>query len=43
MAPCYSRQGSLHWSGAYVVMQAIGGSIMITPTPDFSRQVGLAG
>ena len=36
--PVLKRQGSLHWSGAYVVMQAIGGSIMITPTPDFSRQ-----
>ena len=36
--PVLRRQGSLHWSGAYVVMQAIGGSIMITPTPDFSRQ-----
>ncbi len=36
--PVLKRQGSLHWSSAYVVMQAIGGSIMITPTPDFSRQ-----
>ncbi len=36
--PVLKRQGSLHWSNAYVVMQAIGGSIMITPTPDFSRQ-----
>ena len=36
--PVLRRQGSLHWSSAYVVMQAIGGSIMITPTPDFSRQ-----
>ena len=36
--PVLPRQGSLHWSKAYVVMQAIGGSIMITPTPDFSRQ-----
>ena len=36
--PVLRRQGSLHWSNAYVVMQAIGGSIMITPTPDFSRQ-----
>ncbi len=33
------RRGSLHWSNAYVVMQAQGGSIMITPTPDFSKQV----
>ena len=37
--PVLPRQGSLHWSSAYVVMQAIGGSIMITPTPDFQRQV----
>ncbi len=37
--PVLPRQGSLHWSTAYVVMQAIGGSIMITPTPDFERQV----
>ena len=37
--PVLHRQGSLHWSNAYVVMQATGGSIMITPTPDFSRQV----
>lgn len=36
--PVLPRRGSLHWSNAYVVMQAIGGSIMITPTPDFSRQ-----
>ena len=33
------RRGSLHWSNAYVVMQAIGGSIMITPTPDFQKQL----
>ncbi len=37
--PVLPRQGSLHWSGAYVVMQALGGSIMITPTPDFQKQV----
>ena len=37
--PVLPRQGSLHWSSAYVVMQAIGGAIMITPTPDFQRQV----
>ncbi|MDE2968390.1 MAG: CoA transferase [Chloroflexota bacterium] len=37
--PVLPRRGSLHWSNAYVVMQAVGGSIMITPTPDFSRQV----
>lgn len=33
------RQGSLHWSRAYQVMQARGGSIMITPTPDFQKQL----
>lgn len=33
------RRGSLHWSGAYQVMQAKGGSIMVTPTPDFQKQL----
>ena len=33
------RQGSLHWSRAYQVMQANGGAIMITPTPDFQAQL----
>jgi|TARA_Y100000310_G_scaffold107719_1_gene106143 crotonobetainyl-CoA:carnitine CoA-transferase CaiB-like acyl-CoA transferase len=33
-APSLPRRGSLHWSNAYVVMQARGGSIMITPAPD---------
>jgi benzylsuccinate CoA-transferase BbsE subunit len=33
------RRGSLHWSSAYVVMQALGGSIMVTPTPDTEAQV----
>ena len=33
------RQGSLHWSRAYQVMQARGGSIMVTPTPDFQKQL----
>ena len=37
--PVLPRQGSLHWSSAYVVMQALGGSIMITPTPDFQKQL----
>ncbi len=37
--PVLPRRGSLHWSNAYVVMQAIGGSIMITPTPDFQKQL----
>ena len=34
-----ARQGSLHWSGAYVVMNATDGSIMVTPTPDFDAQL----
>ena len=33
------RRGSLHWSNAYVVMQAQGGSIMVTPTPNFDAQL----
>lgn len=33
------RQGSLHWGKAYKVMQAKGGSIMVTPTPDPDNQV----
>ena len=33
------RQGSLHWSRAYQVMQAQGGAIMVTPTPDFQKQL----
>lgn len=37
--PVLSRRGSLHWSGAYVVMPAVGGSIMVTPTPDFDAQL----
>ena len=37
--PYLPRQGSLHWSRAYQVMQARGGSIMITPTPDFQKQL----
>ena len=37
--PALPRQGSLHWSNAYQVMQARGGSIMITPTPDFQKQL----
>ncbi len=38
-SPVLPRRGSLHWSNAYIVMQAIGGSIMITPTPDFQKQL----
>ena len=37
--PVLPRQGGVHWSGAYAVMQAKGGSIMITPTPDMEAQV----
>ena len=37
--PALPRRGSLHWSNAYVVMQARGGSIMVTPTPDFQKQL----
>ncbi|MDA1075974.1 MAG: CoA transferase, partial [Proteobacteria bacterium] len=33
------RRGALHWSNAYTVMKARGGSIMITPTPDFDSQL----
>lgn len=33
------RQGSLHWTGAYQVMAARGGHIMVTPTPDIERNI----
>ena len=33
------RRGSLHWSNMYVVMQALGGSIMVTPTPNIDAQL----
>ena len=33
------RRGSMHWSNVYQVMNAASGSIMITPTPDFDRQL----
>ena len=33
------RRGSLHWSNMYVVMQALGGTIMVTPTPDVDAQL----
>ena len=33
------RQGSLHWSNAYQVMNAASGSIMVTPTPDYENQL----
>ena len=34
-----ARQGSLHWTSAYEVMAARGGHIMVTPTPDFERNI----
>ncbi len=37
--PSLTRRGSLHWSNAYVVMPAKGGSIMVTPTPSFDNQL----
>ena len=33
------RRGSLHWSNFYVVMQAQGGGIMVTPTPSVDNQL----
>jgi crotonobetainyl-CoA:carnitine CoA-transferase CaiB-like acyl-CoA transferase len=33
------RQGSVHWTSAYEVMRARGGHIMVTPTPDFQRNI----
>lgn len=37
--PVLPRRGSTHWSNAYTVMNGLDGSIMITPTPDFDRQL----
>ncbi len=37
--PVLPRRGSLHWSNAYVVFQALDGGVMVTPTPDFDRQL----
>ena len=37
--PILPRRGSLHWSNAYRVMQAQGGSVMITPTPNVEAQL----
>ncbi len=34
-----ARRGSTHWSDAFTVMNGKGGSIMITPTPDFDLQL----
>ena len=33
------RRGSLHWGNAYEVVPAIGGSIMVTPTPNAEKQI----
>ncbi len=33
------RRGALHWSNAFTVMNGVNGSIMITPTPDFDKQL----
>ncbi len=37
--PALPRRGSLHWSDFYVVMQAQGGGIMVTPTPNIDNQL----
>ena len=37
--PSLPRRGSLHWSNAYVVVEALDGAIMITPTPDVGAQI----
>lgn len=37
--PGLPRQGALHWSSAYTVMNAKKGSIMITPAPDMEAQI----
>jgi crotonobetainyl-CoA:carnitine CoA-transferase CaiB-like acyl-CoA transferase len=39
VGPSLPRQGSVHWSTAYEVMKAKGGSILITPTPDLQKQI----
>ena len=33
------RRGSLHWSNAYEIMAARGGSIMVTPTPNIQAHL----
>lgn len=38
-APHLARRGSMHWSNAYKVMNAKTGSIMVTPAPDFEKQI----
>ena len=37
--PVLERRGSRHWSNAYEVMAAKGGSIMVTPTPNIDNQL----
>ena len=37
--PVLPRRGATHWSDAFTVMNGRNGSIMITPTPDFDRQL----
>jgi|TARA_Y100000310_G_scaffold330109_1_gene401202 crotonobetainyl-CoA:carnitine CoA-transferase CaiB-like acyl-CoA transferase len=37
--PVVPRQAGLHWAHTYEVMQAKGGSIMVTPTPDMQAQL----
>jgi len=37
--PVLKRQGGMHWSNAYEVMNASNGSIMVTPTPDVESQL----
>ena len=37
--PVLERRGSRHWSNAYEVMAAKGGSIMVTPTPNLDNQL----
>ena len=37
--PVLPRRGSLHWTNAYVVMPAKGGSVMVTPTPNIDNQL----
>lgn len=39
VGPALERRGSLHWTNAYAVMPAKGGSIMVTPTPNFDNQL----
>jgi len=38
-SPGLPRQGALHWSQAYTVMNAKQGAIMVTPAPDLEAQI----